>query len=74
MGAEEIFFNSYDVTDGAIMYPLYRFNVAGVITTVQAGDEAQVFLDCQFGRSLHQLYPGRIDTVRLFNEDVLAHA
>ncbi len=71
-GTEEVFFNSDYLADGAIMDSLDGFGVAGVISAVQAGNNAQSLLLCQVGGLLHKLDPGWVDAVRLLHKNVLS--
>ncbi len=64
--------NGDDIADGAVVHALHRFDVAGMVTALQARDEAQPLLLRELDGSLQPLDADRIDGVRLLDKDVLA--
>ena len=70
--AEEILFDGHDLADGAVVDPLDRFLIAGLVPAVQAGHHAEPLLLGELAGRRDHVDSGRVDGVRLFHEHVLA--
>ncbi len=70
--AEKVLLDGHDIADGPVVDAFHGLQIAGLVSAMQAGHDAQFLLFGQLagGRDLADAH--RVDGVRLFHEHVLA--